>query len=85
MNIDMENDIKKMIEEGFELAQKHENLRNEIINNENTPKELKDELIKVKEEFDQQKIADDKYIEENKHRKIVGYSENFMPIYEDEK
>jgi hypothetical protein len=74
-----------MIEEGFELAQKHENLRNEIINNENAPKELKDELIKLKEEFEQQKITDDKYIEDNKHRKTVGYSENFIPIYEDEK
>ena len=81
----MKKDINKMIEEGFELAQKHENLRNEIINDENTPKELKNELIKLKEEFEQQKITDDKYIEENKHVKIVGYSENFMPIYEDEK
>lgn len=38
-----------------------------------------------KQEFDQQKILDDKYVEENKHRKIIGYSENFMLIYEDEK
>jgi uncharacterized protein (UPF0147 family) len=81
----MKKDINKMIEDGFELAQKHENLRNEIINDENVPKELRDELMKLKDEFEQQKNADDKYIKENKHRKIVGYSENFMPIYEDEK
>jgi hypothetical protein len=49
------------------------------------PKELSDELMKIKEEFDQQKIDDDKYIENNKHRKIVGYNERYMPIYGDEK
>jgi len=77
--------LTKMIEDGFELAKKHENLRNEIINSEDTPKELKDAMIKIEEEFVQQKIDDDKYMEENKHRKIVGYNENFMPIYEEEK
>jgi hypothetical protein len=80
------NNIKKIIEYGNSIHQKHEQIRQEILADESLlPKELKDELIKLKEKFDQQKIANDKYIEENKHRKIVGYSENFMPIYEDEK
>lgn len=81
----MKKDVNKMIEDGFELAQKHEKLCNELIKNEDTPKEIRDVLIKLNEEFDQQKISDDKYVEENKHRKIIGYSKNFMPIYEDEK
>jgi len=51
----MKKQINKILEDGFYLGKKHENLRNEIINDENTPKELKDGLIKLKEEFDQQK------------------------------
>jgi hypothetical protein len=78
----MEKNINKMVEEGFELSQKHENLRDEIINDETSPKELTDGLIKLKEEFDQQKTADDKYIEDNKHKKIIGYDERYIPIYE---
>lgn len=78
----MKKDINKMLEDGFKLAKKHENLRNEIMNSEATPKELKDAMIKIKEESDQRKIEDDNYIEENKHRKIVGYDQKFNPIYE---
>lgn len=82
----MEKDINKMIEDGFKLSQKHEQIRQEILADETLlPKELKDELNKLKEQFDQQKIDDDKYIEDNKHRKIVGYDDRYMPVYEDEK
>ena len=80
------NKIKKIIEHGNSVHQKHEQIRQEILGDETLlPKELKDELNKLKEQFDQQKIADDKYIEDNKHRKIVGYNERYLPIYEDEK
>jgi len=78
----MEKNINEQIEKGFKLAEKHEILRNEIINNEDVPINLRNELIKLKEDFEQQKVEEDKYIEENKHKKIIGYTENFMPIYE---
>jgi hypothetical protein len=79
----MEDNIKKIIEHGNSVHQKHEQIRQEILADETLlSKELKDGLIKLKEEFDQQKIADDKYIEDNKHIKIIGYDERFMPIYE---
>jgi hypothetical protein len=80
------NKIKKIIEYGDSVHQKHEQIRQEILADEALlPKELRDGLNKLKEEFDQQKIVDDKYIEDNKHRKIVSYDERYMPIYEDEK
>jgi hypothetical protein len=80
------NKIKKIIEHGNSVQKKHEQIRQEILADETLlPKELRDGLIKLKEEFDQQKIVDNKYIEDNKHRKIVGYDERYMPIYEDEK
>lgn len=82
----MDNNIKKIIEHGNSVHQKHEQIRQEILADESLlPKELKDELNKLKEQFDLQKIDDDKYIENNKDRKIIGYDERFMPIYEDEK
>jgi hypothetical protein len=82
----MENKIEKIIEHGNNIHQKHEQIRQEILADESLlPKELRDGLIKLKEEFGQQKNADDKYIDDNKHRKIVGYDERYMPIYGDEK
>lgn len=82
----MEKDINKMIEDGFKLAQKHEQIRQEMLDNDSLPQEMKEELLKLNQEFEEQPLKDEKYIEDNKHRKIVGYNpENFIPIYEDEK
>ena len=82
----MEKDINKIIEDGFKLAQKHEQIREEMLDDGSLPQEMKEELVKLKQEFEEQHLKDEKYIEDNKHRKIVGYNpENFMPIYEDEK
>lgn len=82
----MENNVDKIIQYGNSFHQKHEQIRQEILGDESLlPRELRDGLNKLKEQFDQQKIADDKYIEDNKHRKIVGYNERYLPIYEDEK
>lgn len=79
----MENNVDKIIQYGNNVHQKHEQIRQKILADETLlPKELRDGLIKLKEEFDQQKIVEDKYIEDNKHRKIVGYDERYMPIYE---
>ena len=74
----------KKINYGDSVHQKHEQIRQEMLADESLlPKEPRDGLVKLKEQFDQQKIADDKYIENNKHRKIVGYDERYMPIYKD--
>ena len=82
----MEKDINKMIEDGFKLAQKHEQIRQEMLDDDSLPQEMKEELVKLNQEFELQRLKDEKYIDDNKHRKIVGYnSENFIPIYEDEK
>lgn len=78
----MKKDITKEIEKSFELAKAQEKLRSEILKNEIIPQELKDGLIKLKEKFEQQRIDDEKFIEDNKHRKIIGYDSSFMPIYE---
>jgi len=45
------NDINKLIERGAELARKHEEIRNEIINNPDVSQELKDKFIQLEEEF----------------------------------
>ena len=82
----MEKDINKMIEDGFKLAQKGEQIRQEMLDSDYLPQEMKEELLKLNQEFEEQRLKEEKYIEDNKHRKIVGYNlENFMPIYEDEK
>ena len=82
----MEKDINKIIEDGFKLAQKHEQIRQEMLDSDSLPQEMKKELLKLNQEFEEQRLKEEKYIEDNKHRKIVGYNpENFMPIYEDEK
>jgi len=82
----MENNVNKIIQYGNSVHQKHEQIRQEILADETLlPKELRDGLNKLKEKFDQQKIDDEKYIEDNKHKKIIGYDERYIPIYEDEK
>ena len=79
----MKKEVKRLIEKIDATIKKHDTLLNEIIDNESLPKELRDEMVKIKEVIHQQKIDDDKYIEANKHRKIIGYDDNFMPIYKD--
>lgn len=39
------NNIDKLIEQGAELARKHEEIRDEILNNPDMPQELKDIII----------------------------------------
>lgn len=59
-----------------------EDILKEYLNHPNTPKELEDALIQLRKEHDQKKFDDEKSIEDNKHRKIIGYDSSFMPIYE---
>ena len=57
------NKIDKLIEQGAELARKHEELRDEILNNLDMPQELKDLIIK-------NRIPDDKIVDLTGGKKI---------------
>ena len=79
------NNVNKLIEQCKELVRKHEQLRNETLNDPNVPQEIKDALIQSKNEFEKEQKEYKEYLEKNKHRKIKGYNpDNFEPIYEDE-
>ncbi len=83
----MKKDINKLIEESFELAKKHEQIVKEILGTDDSlSTKMREEFGKINERFEQQRLDQEKYLEDNKHRKIIGYNpDDFMPIYEDEK
>jgi hypothetical protein len=65
--------------------EKHEQLRNEILNNSNIPQDLKDRMNNLKTEFETKWSAEDKWINDNlkNGKKIIGYdNETFLPIFE---
>jgi hypothetical protein len=48
------------------------------------PQEVKDKLTEIRMASDRRREEALKYLEENKHRKTVGYNpETFEPIFED--
>jgi hypothetical protein len=57
------NDINKLIDQGKELARKHEEIRDEILNNPDMPQELKDIIIK-------NRIPDDNVIDLSEGKRI---------------
>lgn len=57
------NNIDKLIEQGAELARKHEELRDEILNNPDMPQELKDII-------NRSRIPDDKIVDLTSGKKI---------------
>ena len=62
-----------------------EELRNEILNNDSIPQELKDKMNNLKTEFEMNWSEEDKLISDNikNGKKIVGYeNETFLPIFE---
>ena len=62
-----------------------EELRNEILNNDSIPHELKDKMNNLKTEFEMNWSEEDKLISDNikNGKKIVGYDkETFLPIFE---
>ena len=68
-----------------ELLKKHEDLRNEILNNNNIPQDLKDQLNKLKTELETKWSEEDNWINDNikNGKKIIGYNkETFLPIFE---
>jgi hypothetical protein len=67
------------------MNKKHEQLRNEILNNDNIPQDLKDQLNNLKTEFEKKWLEEDKMINDNikNGKKIIGYDkETFLPIFE---
>ena len=67
------------------IKTKHEELRNEILNNDSIPQELKDKMNNLKTEFEMNWSEEDKLISDNikNGKKIVGYDkETFLPIFE---
>jgi hypothetical protein len=67
------------------MNKKHEDLRNEILNDGNIPQDLKDKLNNLKTEFETKWSEEDKLINNNikNGKKIIGYDEEtFLPIFE---
>jgi hypothetical protein len=67
------------------MNKKHEDLRNEILNDGNIPQDLKDKLNNLKTEFETKWSEEDKVINNNikNGKKIIGYDEEtFLPIFE---
>jgi len=65
--------------------EKYEQLRNEILNNDNIPQDLKDRMNNLKTEFETKWSEEDKCINDNlkNGKKIIGYdNETFLPIFE---
>jgi hypothetical protein len=64
---------------------KHEQIRNEILNNSNIPQDLKDRMNNLKTEFETKWSEEDKWIKDNlkNGKKIIDYdNETFLPIFE---
>ena len=79
----MNEELKKLIERGKKVDKDLNDLHKEILNHQDLPQSLKDEIIKLNQKLENDKLEHRKYLEENKHRKIIGYNiETFMPIYE---
>lgn len=77
------NQLQELISKSKEIEIKMENFWDNILNDPDVPQDMKDYIIEDREKL--KKNAEDyqKYLEENKHRKIIGYnSETFEPIYE---
>lgn len=79
----MENkQLQELISKNKEIETKMENFWNDMLNNPDVSQDIKDRIIEDREKL--KKNAEDyqKYLEENKHRKIIGYNpETFEPIY----
>tara|TARA_R110000868_G_scaffold317483_1_gene578317 strand:+ start:1719 stop:1973 length:255 start_codon:yes stop_codon:yes gene_type:complete len=83
MGKDMKQTPEEIIEKMKQISEEFRKTEEIFLNNPDIPQELKDGLLNIRENFDEKKLEQDKYLEENKHRKIKGYNpETFEPIYE---
>ena len=79
----MKQTPEELIEKIKKISEEFRKTDELFLNNPDVPQELKDELLNIRENFDKEKLEQDKYLEENKQRKIKGYDpETFEPIYE---
>lgn len=67
---------------------RHDQIANEILSDPDLPQTIKDDFIeflkKLYKKHEEQQKEYEKYIEQNKGKKIVRYdSETFLPIFED--
>lgn len=75
--------IDLITEKSMRLIKEIESFRGEILNDSEIPEELKNGLIEIIERHKKEDVQLEKYLEANKHRKIIGYdTETFLPIYE---
>ena len=76
-------DLEFLKKQADRIKQDGENLEKEILNNPNITDKMREEYLRIKEEHEIKRIEDEKYLEENKHKKIISYDPNtFLPIYE---
>lgn len=65
--------------------EKHEQLRNEILNNDNIPQDLKDKMNDLKIQFEMKWTEEDELINDNmkEGKMVIGYdNKTFLPIFE---
>lgn len=83
MGKDMKQTPEEIIEKMKQISEEFRKTEEIFLNNPDIPQELKDGVLNIRENFDEKKLEQDKYLEENKHRKIKVYDpETFEPIYE---
>jgi hypothetical protein len=81
--------LDKQTRKREEMLLEIEKIENEFLNDPNIPEDVKKDWVesknKIKEKFKLEEEQYQKFLEENKHKKIIGYNpENFTPIFEDE-
>lgn len=65
-----------------ELAKRHAELEKEIMENSNIPDDVKSEMIRIRKQFESEKVKYEEYLKKNEGCEIVGYNpENFKPIF----
>lgn len=83
MNNELNKQIQDSIAKSKELELKMDNFWDDMLNDPDVPQDMKDRIIEDREKLTKNREEYKKYLEDNKHRKIVGYNpENFEPIYE---
>ena len=80
----MKKETQELIDKILEEAKQEEIRFDEMLKDENFPQDLKDDVIRLREEIKKQHIKDNEYIEANKGKKILRYDlDTFLPIFEE--
>ena len=83
------DNLDKQKQKVDELLSDIKKIEDEFLNDPNIPEETKKGWIedkkKIEEKFKAEEEEYQKWLEANKHKKIIGYNpKNFNPIFEDE-